>query len=59
MTFDVTWGGDATGGADKVATVEDLDQVLDSIRSHRERSHTAWPSSSRTAADIPSRLRSA
>ena len=31
MTFDVTWGGDATGGADKVSTVEDLDQVLDSI----------------------------
>ena len=30
-TFDVTWGGDATGGAEKVTTVEDLDRVLDSI----------------------------
>jgi hypothetical protein len=30
-TFDVTWGGDATGGADKVTTVEELDRVLDSI----------------------------
>ena len=27
-TFDITWGGDTTGGQDKVTTVEQLDEVL-------------------------------
>jgi hypothetical protein len=30
-TFDVTWGGNTTGGQDKITTVEELDQVLDSV----------------------------
>jgi hypothetical protein len=30
-TFDVTWGSNTTGGQDKIAMVEQLDQVLDSV----------------------------
>ena len=30
-TFDVTWGSDTAGGADKVTTADELDRVLDAI----------------------------